>query len=96
MFGIGFPELILIVIIALIVFGPEKIPELAQALGKAVGEFRRATEEIKDSVSREARKLEEEIRVRTEKENIEGRLTGPPGDVPPADNEKTDSGGRTT
>jgi Tat protein translocase TatB subunit len=50
MFGIGFPEMIIIMVIALIVIGPSKLPELARALGKGMAEFRRATQEIKDSL----------------------------------------------
>lgn len=50
MFGIGFPELIIIMVIALIVIGPSKLPELAKALGKGMAEFRKATQEIKDSL----------------------------------------------
>ncbi len=48
MFGIGMPELLLILAVALIVLGPKKLPELARALGKGLAEFRRATDELKD------------------------------------------------
>ena len=50
MFGIGMPEMILILAVALIVFGPKKLPELGKSLGRALGEFRRATNEIKESI----------------------------------------------
>lgn len=50
MFGIGMPEFILIMAIALIVIGPKKLPDLARGLGKALGEFKKATSELKDSL----------------------------------------------
>ncbi len=50
MFGIGMPEMILILAVALIVIGPRKLPELAKSLGRAIGEFRRATTELKESM----------------------------------------------
>jgi Tat protein translocase TatB subunit len=57
MFGIGMPELILIMVIALIVIGPKKLPDIARALGRGMAEFRKATQEIKDSLD-----LDNEIR----------------------------------
>ena len=57
MFGIGMPELLLILGLALIVLGPKKLPELAKALGKGIAEFRRATDELKD----EFRQMEREV-----------------------------------
>jgi Tat protein translocase TatB subunit len=54
MFGIGFQELIIIAVIALIVVGPKKLPDLAKTLGKSFGEFKKATEgmteELKDTL----------------------------------------------
>jgi len=50
MFGIGLPELIIIMVIALIVVGPKKLPDLAKALGKGMAEFRKATNELKESL----------------------------------------------
>ena len=50
MFGIGLPELIIIMVIALIVIGPSKLPDLARALGKGLAEFKKATQEIKEGL----------------------------------------------
>ncbi|MFH1139855.1 MAG: Sec-independent protein translocase protein TatB [Pseudomonadota bacterium] len=49
MFGIGLPELLIILVIALVVLGPDKLPDLARAIGRGVGEFRKATDELKAS-----------------------------------------------
>lgn len=49
MFGIGFPELLLILAIALIVIGPKRLPDVARALGRGLSEFKRATDEMKET-----------------------------------------------
>lgn len=59
MFNIGVPELLIIVAIALIVFGPNKLPELAKAFGRAMREFKKATDEVKESFEAETKDLEE-------------------------------------
>ena len=73
MFGIGMTELLLIGALALMVLGPKKLPDLARALGKGFAEFKRATDEFKNT-------LQEETRVAETKERLlkEGKLT-PPG-----------------
>jgi len=50
MFGIGFQELIIIAVIALLIVGPKKLPDVAKTLGKGFSEFRKATEEITDDI----------------------------------------------
>ncbi len=54
MFGnIGFPELLIILAIALLIFGPKKLPEVSKSIGRAVREFRRTSDEIKDKIEQE-------------------------------------------
>jgi len=54
MFGnIGFPELLIILAIALLIFGPKKLPEVSKSIGRAVREFRRASDEIKGKIEQE-------------------------------------------
>jgi sec-independent protein translocase protein TatA len=61
MFGpIGMPELIVIMVIALVIFGPRKLPELGRSLGRSLNEFKRASNELKHT-------LDEEIRVEDQK-----------------------------
>jgi len=50
MFGIGMPEMLVILAVALIVIGPKKLPDLAKSIGRAFGEFKRATTELKESI----------------------------------------------
>jgi Tat protein translocase TatB subunit len=50
MFGIGMPELLVIAVIALLVVGPKKLPDIAKALGKGLSEFRKVTEEATDTI----------------------------------------------
>ncbi len=55
MFGIGFPELLMIMALALIVLGPKRLPDLARALGRGLSEFKRASDELKQTFNEEVR-----------------------------------------
>jgi len=63
MFGIGVPELLVILVVALIVLGPKRLPEVAKSLGKAFAEFRRATSDLSEELNEARASLEEEIRM---------------------------------
>jgi sec-independent protein translocase protein TatA len=82
MFGsIGMPELIIILVIALIIFGPRKLPELGKSLGRSLNEFKRASTDLQNT-------LEQEIRLEEEKET---QAKARPADttVPSTDNPDT-------
>jgi TatA/E family protein of Tat protein translocase len=78
MFGIGMPELLLILGLALIVLGPKKLPELAKALGKGLAEFRRATDDLKEEFRQMEREVEDASAEKTAKDDP------PPEESPPA------------
>lgn len=62
MFGIGIPELVVILVVALVFVGPDRLPEVAKFLGKIFAEFRKATEDISEELSNARLMLEEELR----------------------------------
>jgi len=81
MFGpIGMPELIVIMVIALIIFGPRKLPELGRSLGRSLNEFKRASNELKHT-------LDEEIRVEEQKSTDRQRAPEPARATDVADEE---------
>jgi len=65
MFGIGLPELIVILVIGLLVLGPQRLPELARALGRGMAELKRATQDLKDEIDAEVRKMDEPIEAKS-------------------------------
>ena len=72
MFGIGLPEMIIILVVALLVVGPSKLPELAKTLGKAFTEFRRMADEVKETFEEEVIKEEQAKTSATTEEAKEG------------------------
>ncbi len=60
--NLGFPELVVIFVIALLVFGPRKLPELGRSLGKSLAEFKKATNELKRTWEEEVKSEQEEFR----------------------------------
>jgi len=80
MFGsIGMPELIIILVIALIIFGPRKLPELGKSLGRSLNEFKRASTDLQNT-------LEQEIRLEEQKER---QVKEPESSSPPVEPDST-------
>jgi sec-independent protein translocase protein TatA len=76
MFGsIGMPELMIIFVIALIIFGPKKLPELGRSLGRSLNEFKRASNELKNT-------LEEEVRIEEQREQRVAEKAAVPAQAP--------------
>jgi TatA/E family protein of Tat protein translocase len=75
MFGtIGVQEMVVIFIVALVLFGPKKLPELGRTIGKAITEFRRASSDLKASFEREMHNLERETELAKTKAEIQSAL----------------------
>jgi sec-independent protein translocase protein TatA len=67
-FGIGLPEMILIFVVALLIFGPKKLPEIGRSLGKAIRGFQDATNEFKNEFQKEAQELEKTVKMNAQLE----------------------------
>lgn len=68
MFGLGLPELIIIFVIALLVFGPKKLPDLGKSVGRAMSEFKKAQQEFQESVQAEMKEVEKTTNLKEVKE----------------------------
>jgi TatA/E family protein of Tat protein translocase len=66
MWNLGFPELVVIFVVALVIFGPRKLPELGRSLGKGLSEFKRASNELKRTWEDEVDAVKHEVDVQKE------------------------------
>lgn len=91
MFGsLGIPEIVFILFLALLVFGPRKLPEVGRTIGRALGEFRRATGDLKRTFDREVNAFEDETKLETAASPRQPAVPGP--EVPAAAADATDAG----
>ena len=80
-FGIGLPEMALIMIVALLVFGPKKLPEIGRSLGKAIRGFQDASKEFENEFKKEAQQIEESIKMSAELEGTKNVQAKNPKEV---------------
>lgn len=80
-FNISGGEILLIIIVIYLVFGPKKIPEFARMLGKGINEMRRATNDIRNEITREANKVKSDIGIDIEDPFKTEKKTKPPSDI---------------
>ena len=73
-FDFGSGEILLIVLVAFLIFGPSKIPEIARNLGKFINDIKRASEDIKTEINREADRQDREKRLAEYKAKVEHDL----------------------
>ncbi len=76
MWNLGFPELVIIFVVALVIFGPRKLPELGRSLGKGLSEFKRASNELKRTWEDEVDAVKHEVDVQKEELNKIGTDIG--------------------
>ena len=91
-FGVGLPEMILIMVLALLVFGPKKLPEIGRSLGKAIRGFQEASKEFETEFKREAERIEKTVAepMKASLENPTQKVLSPQAKLPEVESEVTD------
>src|SRR3954452_24444664 len=93
MFNVGPGELVLILVVALLVLGPKRLPELARGLGKFLREFRRQTDDVRSMVEREFYKMDQELETPAAPPRLpEGTQPSALGEEPPRPELSADPG----
>ena len=95
MFGIGIPEIIVIIVVALVFIGPDKLPGVLRSIGKGLVELKRATSEVRSTVQDEMHKIEEEIElkeIRESAQDLNNELGGVASKIDPLSLSKMSSG----
>ena len=95
MFGIGIPEIIIIIVVALVFIGPEKLPGVLRSIGKGLVELKRATSDVRSTVQDEMHKIEEEIElkdIRESAQDLSNDLGGVASKIDPLSLSKMSSG----
>ena len=95
MFGIGIPEIIIIIVVALVFIGPEKLPGVLRSIGKGLVELKRATSDVRSTVQDEMHKIEEEIElkeIRESAQDLSNELGGVASKMDPLSLSKMSSG----
>ena len=83
MFGIGMPELVIVLLVAFLLFGPQKLPELGRSIGKAVKGFRNVTDDVRQSIEPDLNTVQHELtsvqeNLATSVSDVENSLSGNP------------------
>ena len=86
MFGIGMPELVIVLLVAFLLFGPQKLPELGRSIGKAVKGFRNMTDDVRQSIEPDLNAVQHELtsvqeNLASSASDVQNSLTGNPTDA---------------
>ncbi len=82
--SVGTPEILLILVIALLLFGPQKLPELGKSLGRAIREFKKASSELQETIEREVEDVSRQIKEPPPSQPSSPSASNlPPGAMPP-------------